>query len=63
MTSYSGMTDEQVLSFLDKTTKLATSASNPTAIAAEKTRGIIVRECHKRNLIGYKSGRKFREAW
>jgi len=63
MNNYTDMTNEQLLIALDRASKLSCSASSPIAIGAEKTRAIIVKECHRRNLIGYKSGRKFREAY
>lgn len=55
----SNLTDDQLLAALAREGK-ALQSSTPIGITAEKNRAIIVRECHRRNLIGYPSGKKFR---
>lgn len=53
------MTDEQLLAAMNKVGK-DLQHSSPHGIAAEKLRAILVRELHRRKMIGYPSGRKFR---
>jgi hypothetical protein len=56
---FSQMTDQQLWAQLNLLGKKL-QVSSPLGIAAEKERAILIKEMHKRNLIGYPSGAKFR---
>lgn len=54
------LTDEQILIKLNMFSKEVNKAGK-TGMSAEKERVVFVREAHRRNIIGMKSKKKWRE--